>query len=171
MVIERRDSISHRSKFWARSVAILTIGLLSASVLWVGEVRGVEPPPNNAPAVQAHHAGAVTDHTAMEPLLNVAAEPVDGVLAIVIPAGTDAAMRTRGDAAYGMPPVIRVKTGDTITIRNDDTAPHMILWAFLMPGQSAARTFTAPGSEVYSAGCAVMATHMPDFTSLFIAAR
>ena len=41
-----------------------------------------------------------------------------------------------------MPDVIQLTAGDTIILRNDDTAPHMILYAFLMPGETHERTFT-----------------------------
>ena len=54
---------------------------------------------------------------------------------------------------YEMPAVIQLTTGDTIILRNDDTVPHMILYAFLMPGETHERTLTMPGSEVYSSGC------------------
>jgi hypothetical protein len=98
----------------------------------------------------------------------VAAAPTDGVLTIVIPPGTDAAMKQSGSASYHMPSVMRLKVGDTIEIRNDDTAPHMILYTFLLPGQTDRRTFTDVGSEAYSSGCAANAAEFPDFTTIFI---
>ena len=39
-----------------------------------------------------------------------------------------------------MPDVIQLTAGDTIVLRNDDSVPHMILYAFLMPGQTHERT-------------------------------
>jgi hypothetical protein len=101
----------------------------------------------------------------------VPSSPTDGVLTIVIPPGTDAAMKRSGDAGYHMPSVMRLHVGDTIVIRNDDTAPHMILYTFLLPGQTDRRTFTAAGSEAYSSGCAANAAQFPDFTTIFVVDR
>lgn len=70
---------------------------------------------------------AVAAIEGMREMVVIPTSSTDGVLSIVIPAGMDAAMKRSGDAAYHMPPVIRLKVGDTIVIRNDDTAPHMLL--------------------------------------------
>jgi hypothetical protein len=93
----------------------------------------------------------------------------DGVLSIVIPAGTSVHMQMTGDGDYQLPAVIRLHVGDTIVLRNEDIAPHTILWAFLMPGQTDTRTLTKAGSEIYSAGCAMM-PGSAFFVSIFIAA-
>ena len=45
-----------------------------------------------------------------------------------------------GGRGYTMPDVIQLTAGDTIVLRNDDSVPHMILYAFLMPGQTHERT-------------------------------
>ena len=55
-----------------------------------------------------------------------------------------------------------------MTWSNNDDSPHMILHAFLMPGETQERTFLAPGSEVYSAGCGVHAAAALNFTTIFI---
>ncbi|MCC6791311.1 MAG: hypothetical protein IT336_06495 [Thermomicrobiales bacterium] len=154
--------IGTRSKLWRRLTAICAIGLLSASVLWTGEVRGDEAPLPLASALHAGH-GDASDRVVAP---NV---PTDGLLEIVIPRGSDAVMKTSGDAAYHMPAVIKVRVGDTITIRNDDVAPHMVLYAFLMPGETDTRVFTGAGSETYSSGCAANAADFHDFTTIFIA--
>src|SRR5918994_5230385 len=60
------------------------------------------------------------------------AAPTDGVLTMVIPPGAAADQRA-GGRGYHMPDVIQLTAGDTIVLRNDDSVPHMILYAFLMP--------------------------------------
>jgi hypothetical protein len=95
------------------------------------------------------------------------AAPIDGVLTLVIPPGAAADQRA-GGRGYQMPDVIQLTAGDTIVLRNDDTAPHMILYAFMMPGDTHERTFTAPGSEVYSSGCGVHASSFLNFTTIFV---
>lgn len=98
------------------------------------------------------------------------AEPVDGALTLVTPPGA-AADQQAGGRGYEMPDVIRLHVGDTIVLRNGDTAPHMILYAFLMPGESDARTLTEPGSEFYSSGRRVHAASFLNFTTIFVAER
>jgi plastocyanin len=93
--------------------------------------------------------------------------PTDGVLTMVIPPGAAADQKV-GGRGYQMPDVIQLTAGDTIILRNDDTAPHMILYAFLMPGETHERTFTTPGSEVYSSGCGVHAASFLNFTTIFV---
>ena len=95
------------------------------------------------------------------------AAPTDGVLTMVIPPGAAADQRA-GGRGYQMPDVIQLTAGDTIVLRNDDTAPHMILYAFLMPGETHERTFTTLGSEVYSSGCGVHAASFLNFTTIFV---
>jgi hypothetical protein len=93
--------------------------------------------------------------------------PVDGLLTLVIPSGA-AAKQQAGGPGYEMPSVISLRVGDKILIRNDDDAPHMILYAFLLPGESDERTFVAPGSEVYSSGCGLHAASYHNFTTIFV---
>lgn len=93
--------------------------------------------------------------------------PVDGVLTMTIPRGA-AADQQAGGRGYAMPSVINLNVGDTIVIHNDDDAPHMILYTLLLPGQSDTRTFTAPGSEVYSSGCGLHAAAILNFTTIFV---
>ncbi|MFN8593871.1 MAG: hypothetical protein U0031_20615 [Thermomicrobiales bacterium] len=98
------------------------------------------------------------------------AQAVDGVLTMVIPAGA-AAEQQQGGPGYEMPSVISLAVGDTIVIRNDDNAPHMILYTFLKPGETDKRTFTAPGSETYSSGCGLHAASYHSFTTIFVTAQ
>jgi hypothetical protein len=93
--------------------------------------------------------------------------PTDGVLTLVIPPGAAADQRL-GGRGYTMPDVIQLTAGDTIVLRNDDSVPHMILYAFLMPGQTHERTLLTPGSEVYSSGCGVHAVSFLNFTTIFV---
>jgi hypothetical protein len=93
--------------------------------------------------------------------------PADGVLTLVIPPGAAADQRL-GGRGYTMPDVIQLTAGDTIVLRNDDSVPHMILYAFLMPGQTHERTLLTPGSEVYSSGCGVHGASFLNFTTIFV---
>lgn len=93
--------------------------------------------------------------------------PVDGVLTMNIPLGA-AADQQAGGRGYTMPSVVNLNVGDTIVIHNNDNAPHMILYTFLLPGQTDTRTFTTPGSEVYSSGCGLHAAAILNFTTIFV---
>lgn len=93
--------------------------------------------------------------------------PVDGVLTMTIPLGASAD-QAAGGRGYAMPSVINLNVGDRIVIHNDDDAPHMILYTFLLPGQSDTRTFMSPGSEVYSSGCGLHAAAILNFTTIFV---
>lgn len=93
--------------------------------------------------------------------------PVDGVLTMRIPLGASADQQA-GGRGYAMPSVINLNVGDTIVIHNDDDAPHMILYTLLLPGQTDTRTFTTPGSEVYSSGCGLHAAAILNFTTIFV---
>lgn len=100
-------------------------------------------------------------------LATMPATPIEGVLTMRIPLGASAD-QAAGGRGYAMPSVINLNVGDTIIIHNDDDAPHMILYAFLLPGQSETRTFMAPGSEVYSSGCGLHAAAILNFTTIFV---
>ena len=93
--------------------------------------------------------------------------PTDGVLTMVIPPGAAADQKV-GGRGYQMPDVIQLTAGDTIVLRNDDSVAHLILYALLMPGETDARTFLTPGSEVYSSGCGVHAASFMNFTTIFV---
>lgn len=91
---------------------------------------------------------------------------VNGVLEITIPPGTAESMAA-GGRGYELPTRIDLHKGDKIIVHNNDTYPHIMMFAFVLPGQSAERTFTTVGSETYSAGCTIDPT--PNgFTSLFV---
>lgn len=90
----------------------------------------------------------------------------DGVLTVTIPPGTGEAMAL-GRNGYVMPSVIRLKVGDKVVIHNEDAFPHVMMFAFVMPGETVERTFDTVGSETYSAGCTIDPS--PNgFTSLFV---
>jgi hypothetical protein len=150
-------------------LAIIVAGFLVVS----HAARSQEAASHPATAQVPSHGGATAmagmDHATG--MVTVPSAPTDGVLTIVIPPGTDAMMKRTGDAGYHMPSVMRLHVGDTIEIRNDDTAPHMILYTFLLPGQTDRRTFTTAGSEAYSSGCAANAAQFPDFTTIFVVDR
>jgi hypothetical protein len=65
-----------------------------------------------------------------------------------------------------MPPVIRLRVGDQIAIRNDDTVPHIVLYAVVPPGTTHRRTFVEAETEVFTAGCSPLAAVGGPGTSL-----
>ncbi len=164
-----REGAASASSVWApwrtrqriATVGMLMLGILLLSgVLLTGALQrgGTVAEPVSIPA----SGGAAPAGIAKMP-----SAPVDGVLSMVIPRGA-AADQQAGGRGYAMPSVISLEVGDRIVIRNDDDAPHMILYAFLMPGESDERVFTAPVSEVYSSGCGLHAASILNFTTIFV---
>jgi hypothetical protein len=100
-------------------------------------------------------------------LATMPSTPADGVLKLVIPPGAAADQRA-GGRGYEMPAVISLDVGEKIVIRNEDDAGHMILFAFVEPGETVERVFAEPGSEVYSSGCGLHGTSFLNFTTIFI---
>jgi hypothetical protein len=147
-----------RSRRWIVATLAAVLIVIAAAVA----VRSTTAQPAASPAT--------TSTGSSIPTVSAPSAPTDGVLTIVIPPGMDAAIK-RGESDYHMPPVMRLRVGDTIVIRNDDSAPHMILYTLVEPGETQRRTLTAPGSEVYSSGCAANAAKFNDFTTIFVAAR
>jgi hypothetical protein len=154
------------------AAAGLALALILTGVVAIARPAGGKEPaaPTGAAVEVPSHGGpgAMSDMTHGAGMVVAPAAPTDGVLTIIVPPGTDAAMKRSGDAGYHLPSVMRLEVGDTVVIRNDDSAPHMILYTFLMPGQSDTRVFTEPGSEVYSSGCSANAAEFHDFTTIFV---
>jgi hypothetical protein len=67
-----------------------------------------------------------------------------------------------------LPPVVRLRVGQTLAIRNDDRLTHIVLGEVVAPGQTVRRTLTQPGIAVYAAGCAAHAAGS-GMTSLIVA--
>lgn len=90
-------------------------------------------------------------------------------LTVVAPAGAFDRVAA-GSHDLDLPPVLRMRVGQTIEIRNDDRLTHILLGEVVPPGQIVRRTLTQPGIEVYAAGCAahVSGTGM---TSLIVSPR
>jgi hypothetical protein len=152
---------SQRRTQWSRRRLVGSfIGLFAAAAVAGGVVNQASPVMESTllPAREA----AVPQGLATMP-----ETPVDGVLTMRIPLGASADQQA-GGRGYTMPSVINLDVGDTIVIHNDDDAPHMILYAFLLPGQTDTRTFTSPGSEVYSSGCGLHAAAILNFTTIFV---
>lgn len=78
---------------------------------------------------------------------------VDDGLEITVPAGAGVG----GGHAFALPPTIRLRVGQTVSIRNGDAIAHVVLGVLVRPGATARRTLDAPGVEVYGVGCAVHA--------------
>jgi len=143
-----------------RRLAVLSLVLLIGLGLVGAMLR-------TASARPAATSDPVEARALMDGVATMPAAPADGVLTMVIPRGA-AANQLAGGPGYRMPSVISLQVGDRIVLRNDDDAPHMILYAFLEPGQTEERTFTAPGSEVYSSGCGLHAAAFLNFTTIFV---
>lgn len=158
------------------ALSVVVVLAVSAVLVFAQSARGQDGaddvPAASVPSHGAPHELAGTGHESgaghQAGMVVVPEAPTDGVLTIVIPPGTDAAMKQSGNASYHMPSVMRLKVGDTIVIRNDDTAPHMMLYTFLLPGETDTRTLTEAGSEAYSSGCTANAAEFPDFTTIFV---
>lgn len=167
----RRASFGRRWLAAAAASLLLAIALLAVGITQRGipnqeqatlesaGLAAIDPEPAGLAAIDPEPAGIAT----------MPSEPVDGVLTLVVPPGA-AADQQAGGRGYVMPSVINLNVGDTIVIRNDDDAPHMILYSFLLPGETDTRTFTEVGSEVYSSGCGLHAASILNFTTIFVGA-
>lgn len=136
---------------------LVLIALLGVSMVAATPIAGPAPGAGSAPYVEI----ALTD-----PPITFASTATDGVLFIAVPRGTNAA-REVGGFGYLLPTTIRLIIGDRVVITNHDLTPHLILWAFLAPGETVTRTFSRTGSETYSAGCSVDTT-VAGWTTMFI---
>ena len=125
---------------WSRRRLLGSVAGLVAAAALAGSVVNLASPATEAilPA---------EDVAVPQGLATMPNTPVDGVLTMTIPLGASAD-QAAGGRGYAMPSVINLNVGDRIVINNDDDAPHMILYTFLLPGQSDTRTFMSPGSEV-----------------------
>jgi hypothetical protein len=148
-----------RSRWSRRRLLGSSIGLVATAALAGGAVNLATPATDTIlPAA---------DVAVPQGLATMPDTPVDGILTMRIPLGASADQQA-GGRGYAMPSVINLEVGDTIVIRNDDDAPHMILYTFMLPGQTDTRTFTSPGSEVYSSGCGLHAAVILNFTTIFV---
>ena len=159
----------HRQRRFSM-IAAMTIVALAMSGFGMGAAWTAwrDDAPTSKAVASHNHLDGHSDGIVMAGHVMVPSAPTDGVLTITIPRGTDSSMKQSGDAGYHLPPVIRLTIGDTVVIRNDDDVPHMILFTFLLPGESVTRVLTTLGSETYSSGCAAHAASFPDFTTIFI---
>ena len=152
--------VSRRRAQWNRR-------LLLGSVLGLGATLALAGSALQTMSPSASITLPAQEMTAPQGLATMPNTPVDGVLTLNIPLGASADQQA-GGRGYAMPSVIDLNVGDTIIIHNDDDAPHMILYTFLLPGQSDTRTFMSPGSEVYSSGCGLHAAAILNFTTIFV---
>jgi plastocyanin len=70
-----------------------------------------------------------------------------------------------------MPPVIRLRVGDSVVVTNDDAYPHMILGALAPAGETTTITFDLPGAHAFSSGCTANGGKMNSFTSVIVSGR
>lgn len=73
-------------------------------------------------------------------------------VAYVVPAGT-AARIAAGDAVNVLPAVIELRSGDTLVIRNDDSAPVQVGPYLVDPGQRLSHQYRSAGT--YDLVCSV----------------
>jgi hypothetical protein len=99
----------------------------------------------------------------------VPSRATEGVIAFAIPRGA-AEAQVRGDAAYVLPDTMRLTVADRVIVRNDDTTAHVIFSALIKPGRTEIMTFSSPGIEVYSSGCAIHGGGLNAFTSVIVSA-
>lgn len=167
LLATERGSVPRLSRSDARWRGLApAAGLLTVLLAGGLTLAAQRPAPLSLPAPEAPRLAAVVPASGVPKLPS---EVVDGVLTLAIPAGA-AANQQAGGRGYEMPSVISLRVGDRIVIRNDDDEPHMFLYAFVQPGETHERTFTQPGTEVYSSGCGVHAASILNFTSLFVSA-
>lgn len=135
---------------------LFAIGLIGAAFVLAVPVDTPFASTASSPGVEWNAAGEVI----------IPGIPTNGVLTITIPAGTAEAMAL-GGRGYVLPPVIQLRKGDKIVIHNNDMFPHIMMFAFVMPGETTERTFDKAVTETYSAGCTIDPT--PNgFSSLFV---
>ena len=157
LLVQDLPAPQRRERWNRRRLLGLAVGLIATAAL-AGGVVNLSSPAREAilPAV---------DVAVPQGLATMPDTPVDGVLTMTIPLGASADQQA-GGRGYTMPSVINVNVGDTIVIHNDDDAPHMILYTFLMPGQSDTRTFTTPGSELYTSEPGVVKVRVSDWPGI-----
>lgn len=158
-LVQNPQASRHRER-WSRRRLLGSAAVLVATAALAGSAVNLAPPVMETilPAEEV---------AAPQGLATMPDTPIEGVLTMTIPSGA-AADQQAGGRGYTMPSVINLEVGDTIVIHNNDDAPHMILYAFLLPGQSDTRTFTTSGSEVYSSGCGLHAAAILNFTTIFV---
>ena len=131
-------------------ISAAVVALSAAALLTVKELDRGERATPSPTAIAAASGGAWQN-------VLVADHATDGVLTIVIPAGAADEMDAGNQSAIQLPPVMRLRVGDKIVIRNEDTRPHLVMYAYVLPGATNERTFDKPELQAYSAGCSVSA--------------
>ena len=155
-----------RRERWTRRRLLGSVAGLVAAAAVAGSVVNLASPATEA-ILPTEAFLPAEDAAVPQGLATMPDTPVDGVLTMTIPLGASAD-QAAGGRGYAMPSVINLNVGDNIVIHNADDAPHMILYTFLLPGQTDTRTFMSPGSEVYSSGCGLHAAAILNFTTIFV---
>ncbi|HEU0115165.1 MAG TPA: hypothetical protein VFQ80_10835 [Thermomicrobiales bacterium] len=143
-----------------RLVALAAALLAGATLSFGGAAAGLSHDPSHEAAEQAAASAAAHEgHDAAGSFhANSANVTMNGdTLEIVAPAGAFDRLAAGGHD-LDLPPVLRMRVGQTIEIRNDDSLTHIVLGQVVPPGQAVRRTLTQPGIEVYAAGCAIHAS-------------
>lgn len=156
LLVPRRPGSPNRERTGGRFWPLALLFALGTAVILAGSLGSATAPAASTGVTASAWQGAYA----------IPSRAVDGELLIVIPPGTAEVMAAGGDG-YLMPAVIDLKVGDTIAIRNEDTSPHIMMFAFIMPGETIERTFDKPLTETYSAGCTISPSPV-GFTSLFV---
>lgn len=96
------------------------------------------------------------------PAARPVAAPPD--LVFVIPAGT-AAARMRGESVVTIPERMTLVAGQSVVVRNEDSAMHYFFYAPIAPGQTFRKTFGEPGRYGYSG---FLSCSVADFDSVSV---
>jgi hypothetical protein len=132
---------------WLR-LFLMALALLAMSVIPIG-------------LVVVGSAGPLGEPTVPPPTA-VLAQPSD--LLFVIPPGT-AAARMRGQTVVAVPDRMRLTAGQSVVVRNEDSAMHYFFYAPIAPGQTLRQTFSQPGRFGYSG---FLSCSLADFDSLTV---
>jgi plastocyanin len=85
-------------------------------------------------------------------------------LVFVIPVGT-AAARMRGESVVTIPERMTLTAGQSVVVRNEDSAMHYFFYAPIAPGQTFRKTFGEPGRYGYSG---FLSCSVADFDSVSV---
>jgi hypothetical protein len=155
LVAGDRPPIHRRGRRW---VAAAGAALLVAAAVLLLIARPWQPAAAPASLAAGFVPVVVPDHA------------TDGVIAFTIPPGAAVAQQA-GVVPYAMPAAIRLRVGDAVVVRNDDTFPHMILNALVEPGATTTLPFAEPGIQAFSSGCTANGGTVNSFTSVIVSAR
>ena len=130
---------------------LLLLALAAGAAAMLGDAKRIPAP-----------AGQFVEVTINRPAMLQTNEGIE----VTVPNGTAASYSASGHG-FSLPPVIRMRTGQHVRVRNEDSLTHVILGLRVAAGETVSRFLERPGYEVYSAGCAAHAA-APEMTTLIV---